>query len=61
MVEMMGLMLLRKIYKAKEILKANGFLALEIGNGQFREVSAFIKNLFRRNILQKTIKIMSGV
>ena len=33
------------IYKAKDILKLNGMLALEIGNGQFKKVS---KILFKK-------------
>ena len=40
-----GLDVIRKvIYKAKEILKINGMLALEIGNGQFKKVSEILKN-----------------
>ena len=40
-----GLDVIKKvIYKAKEILKINGRLALEIGNGQSREVSEELKN-----------------
>ncbi len=42
-----GLDVIKKvIYKSEEILKLNGLLALEIGNGQYREVS---KLLFCRN------------
>ena len=50
-----GLDVIRKvIYKAKEILKINSFLALEIGNGQFKNVSTLLlKNLFR---IEHTIK-----
>ena len=34
-----GLDVIRKvIYKSKHILKSNGILALEIGNGQYKEV-----------------------
>ena len=40
MEEMMGLTLC-VIYKAREILKINGLLALEIGNGQYNKVSKF--------------------
>ena len=40
-----GLDVIRKvIYKAKEILKIKGLLALEIGNEQNREVSKILKN-----------------
>ena len=44
-----GLDLIKKvIYKSKEILKINGTLALEIGNGQFKKVSKIlIGNNFR--------------
>ena len=44
-----GLDVIKKvIYKSKEILKVNGLLALEIGNGQLRKVSTLLlKNLFR--------------
>ncbi len=44
-----GLDVIKKvIYKSKEILKVNGLLALEIGNGQLRKVSALLlKNLYR--------------
>ena len=43
-----GLDVIRKvIYKAKEILKFNGLLSLEIGNGQYRKVSELLtKNRF---------------
>ena len=53
-----GLDVVKKvIYKAKEILKVNGFLALEIGNGQFRLVSALLlKNLFRIEYITKDYK-----
>ena len=41
-----GLDVIKKvIYKAKEILKINGLLALEIGNGQYKNVS----NILRKN------------
>ena len=40
-----GLDLIKKvIYKAKEILKLNGTLALEIGNKQFKKVSKILFN-----------------
>ena len=44
-----GLDVIKKvIYKANEILKYNGLLALEIGNGQFKKVSTLLlKNLYR--------------
>ena len=44
-----GLDVIRKvIYKAKEILKVDGMLALEIGNEQINKVSnILIKNKFR--------------
>ena len=44
-----GLDVIKKvIYKSKEILKVNGLLALEIGNGQQRKVSTLLlKNLYR--------------
>ena len=38
-----GLDVIKKvIYKSEEILKLNGLLALEIGNGQYREVSKLL-------------------
>ena len=44
-----GLDVLKKvIYKAKEILKINGRLAIEIGNEQYKKVSKILeKNNFR--------------
>ena len=44
-----GLDVIKKvIYKSKEILKVNGLLALEIGDGQLRKVSTLLlKNLYR--------------
>ena len=44
-----GLYLIKKvIYKSKNILKINGMLALEIGNGQIKKVSKiFIDNNFK--------------
>lgn len=50
-----GLDLVKKvIYKSKKILKLNGTLALEIGNGQIKKVSKIlIKNNFKiKNILK---------
>ena len=50
-----GLDVIKKvIYKAKEILKINGLLALEIGNGQYKNVS----NILRKNnfIIKHKIK-----
>ena len=39
-----GLDVIKKvIYKAKEILKINGLLALEIGNGQYKNVSKILR------------------
>ena len=38
-----GLDVIKKvIYKSREILKLNGLLALEIGNGQYKEVSKLL-------------------
>ncbi len=50
-----GLDVIKKvIYKAKSILKKNGMLALEIGNGQHRSVSQILKrNGFRNKFLLK--------
>ena len=50
-----GLDLIKKvIYKSKEILKIDGTLALEIGNGQFKKVSKILTdNKFR---IKKAIK-----
>ena len=50
-----GLDVIKKvIYKANEILKVNGLLALEIGNGQFINVSKIlVTNNFR---IKHTIK-----
>ena len=40
-----GLDVIKKvIYKSQEILKINGVLALEIGSGQFKEVSKILKS-----------------
>ena len=40
-----GLDVIKKvIYKSKSILKINGMLALEIGNGQFKKVSNILKS-----------------
>ena len=48
-----GLDVVRKvIYKSRKILKINGMLALEIGNGQYKKVSQILKlNKFREKFL----------
>ena len=53
-----GLDVMRKvIYKSKKILKINGMLALEIGNGQYKKVSQILKlNKFREKIIIKDYK-----
>ena len=53
-----GLDVMRKvIYKSRKILKINGILALEIGNGQYKQVSQILKlNKFREKILIKDNK-----
>ena len=53
-----GLDVIRKvIYKAKEILKINGRLAIEIGNGQYKKVSKIlVNNNFRIEINIKDYK-----
>ena len=53
-----GLDLSKKvIYKAKEILKINGMLAIEIGNGQYKKVSKIlVNNNFRIEINIKDYK-----
>ena len=53
-----GLDLIKKvIYKSKEILKINGMLALEIGNGQIKKVSKIlIDNNFRTKLVIKDYK-----
>ena len=53
-----GLDVIKKvIYKAREILKINGLLALEIGNGQYNKVSKILKkNCFRINYTIKDYK-----
>ncbi len=53
-----GLDVIRKvIYKSRSILKINGMLALEIGNGQYKKVSQILKqNKFREKILIKDYK-----
>ena len=50
-----GLDVIRKvIYKSRKILKINGMLALEIGFGQYKEVSQILKlNSFREKFLIK--------
>ena len=50
-----GLDVIKKvIYKAGEILKLNGLLALEIGNGQYREVSKLL--FYRKFRIEYKIK-----
>ena len=53
-----GLDVIKKvIYKSKEILKNNGKLALEIGNGQFKKVfKLLIKNNFKTEKIIKDYK-----
>ncbi len=53
-----GLDVIRKvIYKSGKILKINGMLALEIGNGQYKKVSQILKlNKFREKFLIKDYK-----
>ena len=53
-----GLDVIRKvIYKSRKILKINGMLALEIGNGQYKKVSQILKlNKFREKFLIKDYK-----
>ena len=53
-----GLDVIRKvIYKSRKILKINGMLALEIGNGQYKKVSQILKlNKFREKIIIKDYK-----
>ena len=48
-----GLDVIKKvIYKSKYILKSDGILALEIGNGQYSSVMKLLKvNNFRKKIL----------
>ena len=48
-----GLDVIKKvIYKSKSILKKNGLLVLEIGNGQYKKVSQILKfNNFRDRFL----------
>ena len=50
-----GLDVIKKvIYKARNILKFKGMLALEIGNGQYKKVSQLLRiNKFRKNFLIK--------
>ncbi len=50
-----GLDVMRKvIYKSRKILKNNGMLALEIGNGQYKKISHILKlNNFKEKILIK--------
>ncbi len=53
-----GLDVIRKvIYKSGKILKINGMLALEVGNGQYKKVSQILKlNKFREKFLIKDYK-----
>ncbi len=53
-----GLDVIRKvIYKSRKILKTNGMLALEIGNGQYKKASQILKlNNFREKFLIKDYK-----
>ena len=53
-----GLDVIRKvIYKSRKILKVNGMLALEIGNGQYKKVSQILKfNKFREKSLVRDYK-----
>ena len=53
-----GLDVVRKvIYKSGKILKINGMLALEIGNGQYKKVSQILKlNKFREKFFVKDFK-----
>ena len=53
-----GLDVIRKvIYKSKKILKINGMLALEIGNGQYSKVSQILKlNKFKEKFFVKDYK-----
>ena len=53
-----GLDVIRKvIYKSKSILKSNGILALEIGNGQYLSVMKILnKNSFKKKLLIKDYK-----
>ena len=48
-----GLDVMKKvIYKSRKILKINGMLAIEIGNGQYRKVSQILKlNKFKEKFL----------
>ena len=50
-----GLDVIKKvIYKSRSILKINGMLALEIGNGQYKKVSQILKFFkFREKCLIK--------
>ena len=53
-----GLDVVRKvIYKSGKILKINGMLALEIGNGQYKKVSQILKlNKFREKFFVKDFR-----
>ena len=50
-----GLDVIKKvIYKSTKLLKINGILALEIGNGQFKQVSTILRN--NNFILKELVK-----
>ena len=53
-----GLDVIRKvIYKSRKILKNNGILAIEIGNGQYKKVSQILKlNKFREKFFIKDFR-----
>ena len=53
-----GLDVVRKvIYKSRKILKINGMLALEIGNGQYKKVSQILKlNKFKEKYIVNDYK-----
>ena len=53
-----GLDVIRKvIYKSRKILKNNGMLAIEIGNGQYKKVSQILKlNKFKEKFLIKDFR-----
>ena len=53
----MGLTLLKKLSTKRKILKINGMLALEIGNGQYKKVSKILlENNFRIKDIIKDYK-----
>ena len=47
-------MIKKVIYKSTKLLKINGILALEIGNGQFKQVSKILRN--NNFILKELVK-----